>query len=414
MVELPDEAARAELLDALGDLVARHGAEPLLLPPLTPTPACFPDRWQQDAQGVSALARRLLAYAGLPEVEPEVALWSDMSPQLRARSHLTMRPGAIAALLLGLDGDVARFAVEESQLADPESVVAAMAHEVAHAWRARHGEVVEDERHEEELTDLTTVYLGFGVLTANAAYRYRKRGGYGYTEWSQQGLGYLGPGSLTFLLAAQALARGAGWRERRRILAELEPNQAGTFGASLRALRPHLDSIRRQLGGPSRRERPIAALPAVAPRVARLEVADFPDAPSAWNAGRPVFRVPRSRLRPLLNMTLLAAIVGSFVCLLAGSALAGPGGAQAGAVVGLVTAPLVGLWFGVRAARRVQDHCSDPVCGGDLPAGASQCPICGGTISGTIRRPEDRLAAEEALRLEGRSQAAGVGVPDPE
>jgi hypothetical protein len=126
---------------------------------------------------VTVLAQRLLGYAGLPQLRPEVGLWSDMSPQLRARSR-THGHGTTAALFLGLDGDCARFAVEAGQLDDPESMVAAMAHEVAHAWRARHGEVVEDQRHEEELTDLTTVYLGFGVLTSNAAYRYRSRGGH--------------------------------------------------------------------------------------------------------------------------------------------------------------------------------------------------------------------------------------------
>jgi len=401
MVELPDEAARTELLEALAGLVSRHGAEPLLLPPILPTLTYFPDRWQQDASGVAVLARRLLGYAGLADLEPEIALWADVSPSWRARSRMSVHRGPAAALFLGLDGNIAKFAVEESLLTDPDYVVAAMAHEVAHAWRARHGEVVEDSRHEEELTDLTTVYLGFGVLTANAAYRYRKSGGYGYTEWSQQALGYLGPGSLTFLLANQAVARGTSWRERRQIVAELEPNQAGAFRTSLPELREQVDSIRRRLGGPSRQDRPVAkALPAIAPKVARLNLADFPDAPDAWNTGRPVFRVTRPRNGPLFGMPLAAAVGGSFICLMVGSAVAGPGAARIGAVVGLAAGTLVGSWFGVRAARRLQDHCSDPDCSADLPTGAGRCPICGGTISGTIRRPDERLGAEEALRLE--------------
>jgi hypothetical protein len=406
MVDLPDEAARAELLEALAGLVERHGRATLLLPPLTPTTSCFPDRWQPNAAGVTVLAQRLLGYAGLPRLRPEVGLWSDVSPQLRARSR-THALGHTAALFLGLDGDRARFAVEAGHLEDPEATVAAMAHEVAHAWRAWHGEVVEDQRHEEELTDLTTVYLGFGVLTANAAYRYRSRGGYGYMEWSQQQLGYLGPGSLTFLLAAQAVARGAGWRERRRILADLEPNQAGAFAAGLRALRPEAEALRRRLGGPSVEERPPPrALPSVAPPVAPVAHPDFPDAPGAWNAGRPVFRVPRSRLAPLVGMPLAAVIPGVLFAVLAGSALGGAPGAQIGAVVGLVASPLLGLWLGARAARRVQDDCSDPDCKASLPAGVQECPVCGGVISGTIRRPEDRLEAEEALRSSRRPRAS--------
>jgi hypothetical protein len=107
-------------------------------------------------------------------------------------------------------------------------------------------------------------------------------------------------------------------------------------------------------------------------------------------------------------MPLIAVMPGVLVAVLAGSALGGVPGARIGTVVGLVASPLLGLWLGVRASRRVKDHCSDADCKASLPAGVQECPVCGGVISGTIRRPEDRLEAEEALRS-GRRRSVSTG-----
>jgi hypothetical protein len=47
---------------------------------------------------------------------------------------------------------------------------------VVHAYREHHGLTVITPRTEEELTDLTTIYLGFGVLPLNASYISRSNG----------------------------------------------------------------------------------------------------------------------------------------------------------------------------------------------------------------------------------------------
>jgi hypothetical protein len=71
-----------------------------------------------------------------------------------------------------------RIEVERAQLADPERLVAVLAHELAHQRllgeeRIRHGQA-----DHERLTDLLAVYLGFGIFAANAAVGYAGRLGY--------------------------------------------------------------------------------------------------------------------------------------------------------------------------------------------------------------------------------------------
>lgn len=106
-----------------------------------------------------------------------------------------------------------------------DAFAALVAHELAHARLIGEGhtddlDVAEDE--EERLTDLVTVYLGMGVLTANAADDYARATGYsvtplgGLTDWMLTGrsddpphhLGYLTPAEFGYVLACWSVLRG--------------------------------------------------------------------------------------------------------------------------------------------------------------------------------------------------------------
>jgi hypothetical protein len=116
-----------------------------------------------------------------------------------------------------------------------QAAVGVMAHEVAHAWRNEKHLVADAREREELLTDLTTIYLGFGVLSTNSTDRYRSSGGYGYTSWSVSSLGYLPPNAMAWLLALQATARDDR-DEQRAIERHLEPNQKACFRAAMSEL----------------------------------------------------------------------------------------------------------------------------------------------------------------------------------
>jgi hypothetical protein len=139
-----------------------------------------------------------------------------------------------------VQGNRIRFGCSDRQLEEAgEGLVGVMAHEVAHAYRAFHGLVHHDRDVEEHLTDLTTVYLGFGIFTVNNTFRSRS-----YTHGtlgsghSMSQAGYLSPEAMSYLFAVQILCRGLTCWQTTKVLRWLEPRQRGHVKAALRDLRP--------------------------------------------------------------------------------------------------------------------------------------------------------------------------------
>lgn len=210
---LPSEPDQDWLIDRMAALLGRCGHEPFLCAPLlTPNDRCFPDRWSPDAHGARTLIKRLFAHALLSPLDVAVALYvpeTRIDPFAHLSGDVMRRHQGAAAWYAGSHEGIARFAIDARQLTDPVGIVGILCHEVAHAWRDHQGIVEEDRVDEEPLTDLTTIYLGFGILSANASYRFyksgRQAGILSYTEWSHHRTGYVPVQGMCFLLAAQAL-----------------------------------------------------------------------------------------------------------------------------------------------------------------------------------------------------------------
>jgi hypothetical protein len=204
MPELLSQPERAWLLDEQRRLISRQPRPFLNARILEPTPQCFPEPIEPGERGVGAVLGRLLAHAGLAGLELE--------------------PGPL------------------ERIGEPELLVATLCREVARAWRHTH-RLAEDEREPDgRLIDLTTVHLGFGLLTTNASFRYR-----GAAEWqavhapsggAAAHLAALPPEAMSFLLAVQVKARGLGWWARRNLVSQLEANQASGFRWAYRVLEP--------------------------------------------------------------------------------------------------------------------------------------------------------------------------------
>lgn len=109
--------------------------------------------------------------------------------------------------------------------ARPDSFAALVAHELAHARLIGEGRVAGmsiSHSEEERLTDLVTVHLGMGVLSANAADDYLKAAGYsvmpvgdltdrmltGRRDEPLYRMGYLSPEEYGYALACWSTARG--------------------------------------------------------------------------------------------------------------------------------------------------------------------------------------------------------------
>ncbi|MFI0717554.1 hypothetical protein [Streptomyces sp. NPDC021224] len=113
----------------------------------------------------------------------------------------------------------------DTRVADrPDSFAGLVAHELAHARLIGEGRVAAlrlASAEEERLTDLVTVHLGMGVLTARAAEDYDRAAGFSVTavgdltdrmltarRFEMHQMGYLGPAEYGYALACWALLRG--------------------------------------------------------------------------------------------------------------------------------------------------------------------------------------------------------------
>lgn len=395
MDAIPLESEEREwLLERSAELIAAIGWQRFVQAPLVlPNERSFPDPWTPDARGVRRLALRLLAYADLGQLDVSVEVFGSSRPS-RHDPGGTLQ---VAAWFAGIDRGVCKFGCARDQLHDAIGVVAAMAHEVAHAFRRFHRLEVDDHALEERLTDLTTIALGFGVLTTNAALRHRSSfivagdilGGH---KWSRNQLGYLPPAAMSYTLALWWFARGNDASGRRAIGQALELNQRGWFRAALGTLARQHGDLSGALGLPASSRWP-------KPRdVGAIVVAERPDSPELLDEGdeaededddEVVFRLRRRVPWEQPAKFKLATIV------LLGGWLAAALDRQT--AWGIIATMVTG--FAVLGAARWHDRCSHLGCNHPLELDDEVCPGCERLIAGTIAEQSERIDAEHRWAL---------------
>lgn len=402
MADEPDEALvppateRDAILGVLAELVGKRGYEHFVLAPLVePDARHFPDRWVGGEPSVVRVIRRLAIYADLEQLKVRVMIEQDGGLGV-------MTPAGVGApAWFGkLDGDTAVIAVRESSLREPLVLVPALARAVAAAFRAHHRIAVGDPTREEQLVDLTSIYLGFGLLTLPAALRrYADKSGARPRAMVSR-LGVTDQRSLAFALAAVIEARELGEAQRDAIAECIGDTPAAFVEASCELIAGMTPSIAQRLAIPPRArwaEPPTLSLlagpleddgPAVSQEMRRDEDRGV----LGMNAGKPVFRVERSKsVRLAKTFGLPVLLLGMLAGRMAHSGLEFDMWKAMAIAAALA---LVGLAVG----RFIPDaRCSEPKCGEPLAPDAKVCPRCGGTVAGVIHHPKERLGAEEAL-----------------
>ena len=370
MEELPEERERETLLSALALLVAKRGASDLLHGPLLlPTPEYFPDQWRPDGDGARAMLGRLLAWARLHDKPFTLETWDSaqfFDPRFNDSVGQPVEHSGTAAIFFGEHEGSLKFGLDLLRVEDAERLAGVLAHEVAHAWRLHHRLVHEDRAVEEQLTDLTTVFLGAGVLTTNNTFRYRSSGGHGWMQYGSEQVGYLSPSAMSFALAVALRVRGTD-TEINAVLDALERTQRPLLLASLKFL-PPTAALRARLGIPS-----IVPLPAriALPSPGQL-AAPEEDRPShyAWRVQR--HRVGNAALIGFVAATAAAIFLRSYWPFL----LTVPAGA-------------LGRWWRY-------DACSNEECLCAIRPGAERCTSCGALFVGrwdsSERTTESRFA----------------------
>jgi hypothetical protein len=382
---------RGWLLDQLRDLIAACGPETFVAARVVqPVPEHFPDRWKPDGAGLQVVARRLLWHAGLGRLRARV---KDARVRDPVRGG-TLRRSSWAADLVD---DVLQIELLELGTDD---LVGILTHDIGQAYRQAHrldqarvspfrsapaqdGPTDDELAEQAALGSLTTVYLGLGLLSANASHAVQHGGevaGNVHTvEWQTTMAGGLPMEPLVFLCAVHAVVRDDA-EEYRGLL----PNQRDLFRHLVAELTPRRPELLRRLRLPDEDSWPAERSDPVIPFTD--EVYQESATPSEvederWNRGRPVFRVRRHR----------AWLFGGL-----GIAVGTAGGMAIGwswVLTSAVVTAALGFWAG-RGSRI--DYCSDARCGARLTPDLEVCPGCGGQVAGEIKREGERLAAEEA------------------
>jgi hypothetical protein len=206
----------------------------------TPDGACFPDSELTGDARAGELLGQIMTVAGIADW-PVRLVMDDGEPEFRPVSQmLAVTPGTGKALGTfqpvddGKGGWLAEIVASRQQLSDEAALVATLAHEVAHYWlcgtaRAMPG----GEDCHELLTDLTAVFLGFGIfLGNNARYARHQFADTGGGQWFMAGSqGYL---SERALMSALAIAETLAGRDPMAAAPYLKPHLASDLGDAAR------------------------------------------------------------------------------------------------------------------------------------------------------------------------------------
>src|SRR5436309_7483206 len=129
MAYLPSDAEQEELLSGLAEIISRRGSGVFLTSPIVmPHPRFLPDAWHGDLASTQVLLRRLMLYAGL-----------DLAADLHVGEPPMIGGKHTLAWFSGIEKGRCRFGLDIEQLGDPQILIAALCHEIGHAFRTRHG-----------------------------------------------------------------------------------------------------------------------------------------------------------------------------------------------------------------------------------------------------------------------------------
>lgn len=385
---VPNSEEREWLTHALKKVIARRRGDLLDAAPLVePTNDWFPELWSATAAHGHRLTQRMMFYAGLSELKLSLSAYEPVWDE----GDEVPWDANTAGWFAGVRDGRAIFGLNVDQFGDPEAAAGVMAHEVAHAWRQHHHLTVDDREKEELLTDVSTIALGFGILSTNNTDRYRTWGNSQLSGWSNSAVGYLPPYAMAWLLALWCQARNVPG-ERRAIEKHLEPNQRASFRAALAEIAETGVSPRKLLGGGNWPARPDRVNPeAFTPREPSREEISEPEheEPDQVNRGRQVYRTPKGdRATHVFLGATPAFLAGWFVVLFA----AGDRALSAGIMTGAVSAAIAAA---IMLVRSNADVCS--ACRTLANPDAALCVGCGGTLGRRVSHGELRRLREEEL-----------------
>jgi hypothetical protein len=383
----PLGAQQRALLAELATLIASGGAWRFLRAPIVAAnDTYYPETWNETRAGIGRVVGRTMWHAHLPF---EARVHDARKPAMRGFKLLRETKIALAKVdRRGVEFEVSALGNDEVAGLVSHEVGRAFAgwldHDVGGPFRAASPRELPTARS----GSIATVYLGLGVIAANAAYFDRSAGDLRdrATHAERRRRDGIDVAEIAFLLAVQATVRGkvppAFWT--------LRPTPADYVARWRRDLAAHADELRHLLGLEGDLVlTPPPRPPSPAQIVVHSQIAERDL--HKHNLGRPVFRYTEDN-----NVT--ATVFGSVAGAVMGAAAVAVAPVHGLATVIGVVAMAAGAGFGVWKRRLL---CAS--CGGAITKTDTECERCGGRIVGDLARLEDRAAREAEYAAQQRA-----------
>ncbi|WP_350276939.1 hypothetical protein [Kribbella sp. HUAS MG21] len=193
--------------------VTEFGDRILRRPVVLPERSFLPAGYSGSEEDVRAVFRILCERLEVPADRVRLDLEPEETDELAASlPMLEYSTSGAAGHWRQRDGATV-VTVELRQAARPVALVATMVHELGHERLLGEGRIDVDRRDGEPLTDLFSVFFGFGIFSANAAFEFHRTD----THYGTSRLGYLTEAMYGYALARYAWLRGEtapAWAER--------------------------------------------------------------------------------------------------------------------------------------------------------------------------------------------------------
>jgi hypothetical protein len=171
---------------------------------IEPTDQFFPDAYDHTEAAVQRMLRRICRFMNVSPDRVTLRLYTE---ERGISAHLPGDQRSSGSAGRYISGERETIAVETSNLADPMSVAATIAHELSHVRLLGERRLTGDEEDHEPVTDLATVFFGMGIFTANSTFRYSQWTQGQMQGWKAAKQGYLDERTLGYALGLWAHVR---------------------------------------------------------------------------------------------------------------------------------------------------------------------------------------------------------------
>ncbi|HUF05551.1 MAG TPA: hypothetical protein VMM38_15430 [Aridibacter sp.] len=197
-----DEETKASIDGAFQWLLDEFGTQSFQrVEIIRPDNPAFPARISADDAAIHAFLRAVCGFMDVEYESVALRVFEDEGAEAFHPLAIPYSGGPKACGLYHWYAGKHEIAVDRKLLGSPVSLVATIAHELAHA-RLRSDLIAEEERESEELlTDYTCIFFGMGIFTANSVFSFDQFTNSQFQGWRASRHGYIDEESAGYALA---------------------------------------------------------------------------------------------------------------------------------------------------------------------------------------------------------------------